>query len=62
MSKDERVPRSTSVYLSQHHQDALKRLNKKTEVPTTARIRQGVELILKAHAELIDYQSEPETD
>lgn len=47
---------STTVYITQEQNQALKQLNHKTKVPVAEYIRQGINLILEQHKHLLPGQ------
>jgi hypothetical protein len=47
---------STTIYITEEQNEALKRLNEHTKVPVAEYIRQGIDLILARHQELMNPQ------
>ena len=47
---------STTVYITQEQNEALKLLNQKTKVPIAEYIRQGINLVLDQHQDLLPGQ------
>lgn len=47
---------STTIYITEEQNEALKRLNEQTKVPVAEYIRQGIDLILARHSELAGAQ------
>ena len=47
---------STTVYITQEQNEKLKLLNKKTKVPVAEYIREGIDLVLEKHKELLPGQ------
>ncbi len=47
---------STTVYITQSQSDRLKQLHARTKVPVAEYIRQGIDLILKEHADKLPGQ------
>ncbi|MFO0574998.1 MAG: ribbon-helix-helix domain-containing protein [Polyangia bacterium] len=47
---------STTIYITEEQNEALKRLNEHTKVPVAEYIRQGIDLILARHQELTNPQ------
>lgn len=42
---------STTIYITEEQNEALKRLNEQTKVPVAEYIRQGIDMILARHKE-----------
>ncbi|MBI4405567.1 MAG: ribbon-helix-helix domain-containing protein [Deltaproteobacteria bacterium] len=47
---------STTVYITQEQNNALKLLNQKTKVPIAEYIREGIDLVLERHKHLLPGQ------
>jgi len=47
---------STTVYITQDQSEKLKLLNKKTKVPVAEYIREGIDLVLEKHKNLLPGQ------
>ena len=47
---------STTVYITHEQSEKLKLLNKKTKVPVAEYIREGIDLVLDRHKELLPGQ------
>jgi hypothetical protein len=47
---------STTIYITEEQNEALKRLNEQTKVPVAEYIRQGIDLILARHQEQMGAQ------
>ena len=47
---------STTVYITQDQSEKLKLLNKKTKVPVAEYIREGIDLVLERHKDLLPGQ------
>jgi hypothetical protein len=47
---------STTVYITQEQSEKLKLLNKKTKVPVAEYIREGIDLVLEKHKQLLPGQ------
>jgi predicted DNA-binding protein len=47
---------STTVYITQEQSERLKLLNKKTKVPVAEYIREGIDLVLEKHKNLLPGQ------
>ncbi|MBW2700593.1 MAG: ribbon-helix-helix domain-containing protein [Deltaproteobacteria bacterium] len=47
---------STTVYITQEQNEKLKLLNKKTKVPVAEYIREGIDLVLDRHQDLLPGQ------
>jgi hypothetical protein len=47
---------STTVYITQEQSEQLKQLNEKTKVPVAEYIREGIDLVLDRHKELLPGQ------
>jgi predicted DNA-binding protein len=47
---------STTIYITPEQDEKLKQLNKRTKVPIAEYIRQGIDLILSQHEELLPGQ------
>lgn len=47
---------STTIYITEEQNEALKRLNEHTKVPVAEYIRQGIDLILARHQEQMNPQ------
>jgi len=49
---------STTIYITPEQDEKLKLLNRKTKVPIAEYIRQGIDLILEQHKDLLPGQQE----
>lgn len=49
---------STTIYITPEQDEKLKLLNRKTKVPVAEYIRQGIDLILEQHKDLLPGQQE----
>ena len=49
MAMESRKKISTTVYITQEQNAALKTLNKKTKVPIAEYIREGIDMVLEMH-------------
>jgi hypothetical protein len=49
---------STTIYITPEQDEKLKLLNRKTKVPVAEYIRQGIDLILERHKDLLPGQQE----
>ena len=47
---------STTVYITQEQNEKLKLLNRKTKVPVAEYIREGIDLVLDRHQDLLPGQ------
>lgn len=47
---------STTVYITQEQNEKLKVLNQKTKVPVAEYIREGIDLVLERHKDLLPGQ------
>lgn len=47
---------STTVYITQEQSEQLKLLNRKTKVPVAEYIREGIDLVLQKHKQLLPGQ------
>ena len=47
---------STTVYITPEQNERLKLLNEKTKVPVAEYIRQGIDMVLEAHKDLLPGQ------
>lgn len=47
---------STTIYITEEQNEALKRLNEQTKVPVAEYIRQGIDMILARHQEQMGAQ------
>jgi hypothetical protein len=47
---------STTVYITQDQNEKLKLLNQKTKVPVAEYIREGIDMVLERHKELLPGQ------
>jgi len=47
---------STTVYITQEQNEKLKALNQKTKVPVAEYIREGIDLVLERHKDLLPGQ------
>ena len=47
---------STTVYITQEQSESLKMLHKKTKVPVAEYIREGIDMVLEKHKELLPGQ------
>ncbi len=47
---------STTVYITQEQNEKLKLLNQKTKVPVAEYIREGIDMVLERHKELLPGQ------
>jgi len=52
----ERKKISTTVYITQDQNDLLKQLNQKTKVPIAEYIREGINMVLEKHKQLLPGQ------
>lgn len=52
----ERKKISTTVYITQEQNELLKTLNQRTKVPIAEYIREGIDLVLEKHRELLPGQ------
>lgn len=52
----ERKKISTTVYITPEQDSSLKQLNKKTKVPIAEYIREGIDLVLEKHRQLLPGQ------
>lgn len=49
---------STTIYITPEQDEKLKLLNRKTKVPVAEYIRQGIDLILEQHKDLLPGQQD----